>query len=185
MVSLSFRKSRRKKKEIFKSIYIYVYYIYTLLQLLLYRILQFVSFLSLKKIYSTRLCYSHPSSNPICFSPLFRPLLLQRRSNKLLIIPDEREKTTTQVSRGYSDSAEIKRALSWRMEVAISQAIAGNIKPLRGGRFNPMLSRTSARRQEGGRECRAGGGGAGGGGRVYLKRECAPPAIHCLKLNGV
>lgn len=67
--------------------------------------------------------------------------------------------------------------------MAISQAIAGNIKPLRGGRFNPMLSRTSARR--GGGECRAGGGGAGGGGRVYLKRECAPPAIHCLKLNGV
>lgn len=30
--------------------------------------------------------------------------------------------------------------------MAISQAIAGNIKPLRGGRFNPMLSRTSARR---------------------------------------
>lgn len=34
--------------------------------------------------------------------------------------------------------------------MAISQAIAGNIKPLRGGRFNPMLSRTSARRGGGG-----------------------------------
>lgn len=39
--------------------------------------------------------------------------------------------------------------------MAISQAIAGNIKPLHGGRFNPMLSRTSARR---------------GGGRVQSRR---------------